>query len=357
MTGLTRREVLCAAGALPAAPRTAESPAGILGLHLSAPRPDEVELCARFIREALPQEGVNHLVMEFGYRYQFGRRPEIREENALTREDVAVLVRACREAGVALVPQINCLGHQSWSKTTHALLRAYPEFDETPGRYPNNEGIYCRSYCPLHPEVHRVLFDLIDELAEACDAGAFHVGMDEVFLIGEEDCPRCRGRNKAELLAGEVRTLRDHLAASGRRMWMWGDRFLDGRTTGLGKWEASMNDTHPAVRLVPRDVVICDWHYEKAPPTAAGFAVEGFPVLCAPWRKANVARAQWEQVRLVRGNAPEAIASRMLGMLQTTWCGAGAFIRAYFGEPAANPRVAEAVNCFRELCRLVRTAA
>lgn len=354
MSMLTRREWITTAGASAAWLQPSRPPADILGLHMAAPRPQEVDWCARFIREVLPQEGVNHLVLEFGYRYQFRRRPEIREEDALSAEQVAVLVKACREARVRLVPEINCLGHQSWSKTTHALLRAHPEFDETPGKYPNNEGIYCRSYCPLHPEVHKVVFDLIDELADACQADSFHVGMDEVFLIGEDECPRCRGRNKAELFALEVRTLRDHLASTGRRMWMWGDRFLDGFTTGLGKWEASLNGTHPAVRLVPHDVVICDWHYESAPPTAAWFATEGFPVVCSPWRKADVARAQWEMVRLVRRSAPAAVAARMLGVLQTTWCGAGPFIRAWYGEPAANPRVAEAVNCFRELYRQIR---
>jgi len=357
MARITRRTLLEGAGALAAAAAPAPPAADVRGLHCSAPRPDEMELAERFIREALPKEGVNVLVLEFGYRYRFSRRPEIREDNALGREDAARLLEACRAAGVRLIPQINCLGHQSWAKNTGALLRAHPEFDETPGKYPNNEGIYCRSYCPLHPEVHAVVFDLIDELAEACRADAFHVGMDEVFLLGEADCPRCRGRSKAELFAGEVRLLREHLAAAGRQMWMWGDRFLDGQRTGLGRWEASLNETYPAVDLVPRDVVICDWHYETAPPTAAWFAVEGFPVVSSPWRKAEVARAQFELVRLVRAGAPQAVAARMLGMLQTTWCGMGAFARAYFGEPQPNPRAQEAVHCFKELFRQIRSAA
>jgi len=357
MAELSRRNFLAASGALPVLAAPEPSNTEVRGLHCSAPRLDEIELAERFIREALPAEGVNLLVLEFGYRYRFTRRPEIQEDGALAREDVARLAEACRKGGVRLIPQINCLGHQSWAKNTGALLRAHPEFDETPGKYPNNEGIYCRSYCPLHPEVHNVVFDLIDELAEACQADAFHVGMDEVFLIGEDDCPRCRGRSKAELFAGEVRLLRDHLAATGRGMWMWGDRFLDGQKTGLGKWEASMNQTHPAVALTPRDVVICDWHYEKAPPTAAWFAVEGFPVVSSPWRKPEVARAQLEIMRNARRNAPEPIAARMLGMLQTTWCGMGPFMRAYFGEAPANQRVQEAVNCFKELFRLIRAGA
>jgi hypothetical protein len=331
-------------------------PLPIRGLHLSAPRSEEIPLCQRFIREALPKEGVNVLVMEFDYRYQFTKRPEVADQNGLSKEDVKKLVGACREAGIRLIPQINLLGHQSWSKNTGALLRAHPEFDETPGKYPENAGIYCRSYCPLHPGVHEVVFDLMDELAEACEADAFHVGMDEIFLLGEDDCPRCKGKNKAELLAQEVRLLRDHLAQSNRTLWMWGDRFLDGKTSGIGKWEASLNDTASALHLVPKDIMICDWHYERAVPTAAHFALEGFQVVSSPWRKPGVALRQLDLTRLVRAQAGEPVASRMQGMLQTTWCGAGAFIRAYFGEDSSNRQALEAVQCFRELFRELRAA-
>lgn len=326
----------------------------IRALHVAAPRPDEVPMAVRFIREALPKEGVNVLVLEIGYRYRFTRRPEVAEPGGLSREHLAQLVAACRRAGIRLVPQINCLGHQSWAKGVHALLRAHPEFDETPGRYPENEGIYSRSYCPLHPGVHAVVFDLIDELAEACGSSAFHAGMDEVFLIGEDDCPRCKGRNKAELFAGEVRALRDHLAKSGRTLWLWGDRLIDGETTGTGRWEGSLNGTYPAIDRVPKDVVICDWHYERAAPTGAWFATEGFTVLASPWRKPEVALGQLQIIRHVRANAPESIASRMAGVLATTWCGMGPFMRGYYGQAGVEPRVMEAVNTFRELFREIR---
>src|SRR5690349_21514690 len=223
-------------GAAPPAPP-------IRGLHLMAPAAEDIPLAVRFIKEALPKEGVNVLVLEFDYRFQFTRHPEVADPDGLSAENVKTLAAACKDSGVKLIPQINLLGHQSWAKSTGALLRAHPDFDETPGKYPQNEGIYCRSYCPLHPQVHGVVFDLIDELADAAGADAFHVGMDEVFLLGEDDCPRCKGKDKAELFAGEVRAVHDHLARSGRAMWMWGDRFLDGVTTGIGKWEASVIGT------------------------------------------------------------------------------------------------------------------
>jgi hypothetical protein len=338
----------------------AASPAPpVRGLHLMAPGAEDLPLALRFIKEALPKEGVNTLVLEIGYNFQFTKRPEMANPNGLSAENLRQLAEACKSVNVRLIPLINLLGHQSWARSTGTLLRVHPEFDETPGKYPQNEGIYCRSYCPLHPQVHDVVFDVIDEIADAAGADAVHIGMDEVFLLGEDDCERCKGKDKAELFAQEVRTLHDHLAAKGRAMWMWGDRFLDGETTGIGKWEASVLKTHRAIPMVPKDVVICDWHYDRALPTTEHFAIEGFGVLACPWRKADVALAQLEAVRRVRSHATKAIAERTQGMLQTTWSGMTPFARAYFGEaPPAGARVSdqvvEALACFRTLFRELR---
>jgi len=334
---------------------SATSPAlPVCGLHIMAPKPDEIDQALRFIREALPKEGVNTLVMEFDYRYQFTRRPEVADTDALSKDDVQKIAGACRQAGVRLIPQINLLGHQSWAANTGRLLRSHPELDETPGKYPQNAGIYCRSYCPLHPKVHEIVFDLIDELAEATGADAFHAGMDEIFLLGEDDCERCKHKNKAELLAGEVNALHDHLAKSGRTLWIWGDRFLDGATTGMGKWEASMNGTQDAIRMVPKDIVMCDWHYEKVLPSITYFAVVGFPVVACPWRKPNVALGQLALVRDTRAHATAEIGNRMKGVLQTTWVPFGAFAKAYFGEQAGDTQVHEAVQTFRALLEELR---
>jgi len=51
--------------------------------------------------------------------------------------------------------------------------------------------------------VHKVVFALVDEICDAFHADAFHAGMDEVFYLGNEKCPRCSGIDKAELFAGE----------------------------------------------------------------------------------------------------------------------------------------------------------
>lgn len=331
-------------------------PLPVRGIHVGAPKPDEMPLAVRFIRDALPKEGVNLLVIEFNYRVQFSRHAEVVDPDALSMDQVRQLADACRAANVRLIPMINLLGHQSWAKTTFGLLRAHPEFDETPGKYPDNQGIYCRSYCPLNPDVHGLVFDLIDELIDATGADAFHAGMDEVFLLGEDACPRCRGKNKADLFAGEVKTVHDHLASRGKEMWMWGDRLLDGTVTGIGKWEASQNQTAPAAGLIPRDIVIADWHYEQPHATAAYFAIDGFRVVSSPWRRSFVALAQLAQIRDARAHSTPEIGGRMLGVLQTTWTSFGQFAGAYFNEgPAPGREATEAAQCFRELFRELRT--
>ena len=330
----------------------------VRGLHLRAPAKKDLPSALEFIRAVLPMEGVNTLILEFGYDYDFQSRPEFANPSALGKDDVQKIVAACREKRIDLIPQINCLGHQSWSRINGRLLQKHPEFDETPGKYPDNKGLYCRSYCPLHPEVHKVLFDLIDELAVACNAKAFHVGMDEVFILADPDCPRCKGKSPADLFAGEVRTLHDHLQSIGCRMWMWGDRFLDGKATGIGKWEASENGTHAAVDQVPKDIVICDWHYEKAHETPRFFAQKGFEVVACPWRKPDVALGQLAHLRSVRRGPDKAIARRALGMVQTTWCGFAPFVRAYeaqeSGASPAKGNPAEAAQCFRALFAAIR---
>ena len=141
-------------------------------------------------------------------------------------------------------------------------------------------------------------------------------------------------------------------------MWMWGDRFLDGKATQLDEWEASLNGTAPAIDLVPKDIIICDWHYDRSPETPLLFAQKGFDVVACPWRKPDVALAELAQIRAIRSGNNQAAASHAQGMLQTTWCGASSFIEACRaqqsgGAPAKN-HAHESAHCFATLFNAIR---
>jgi type 1 glutamine amidotransferase len=308
----------------------------VRGLSIAAPPAAQVDRFAQFIDQALGPRGVNTLILRVDFNFQYQSHPDLGEARGLSRADVTKIVEACHRNSIRVIPQINLLGHQSWARTTGHLLRVHPEFDETPWvkmpekySWPNADRLYCKSYCPLHPQVHEVVFALVDELCDAFQTDAFHAGMDEVFYIGEDQCPRCGGRDKAELFAGEVKRIRDHLAEKGRKLWIWGDRLLDGTATGLGEWEASMNGTQRAIDLIPKDVTICDWHYDRADPTAAYFALKGFSVVTCPWKNPATAALQVEDIARLREQASPPVKARALGIVQTVWSGAKNFLDQY----------------------------
>ena len=202
--------------------------------------------------------------------------------------------------------------------------------------WPNSDKLYCKSYCPLHPELHKVIFAVIDEICDAFETDAFHAGMDEIFYLGDEQCPRCSGVDKAELYAGEVIRLRNHLAEKNRELWIWGDRMIDGKTTGIGEWEASYNSTYRAVDMVPKDLVICDWHYERPDQTPVYFAMKGFRVITCPWRTPPTAVIQTEDMAKFRKYATPEMKPRYYGMIQTTWMDPDGFIDGFYGIKSAN---------------------
>src|SRR6185436_15981231 len=53
----------------------------VRALLLSVPHPAEVSLFCKFIREVLPKEDVNTLVVRFEYQYKFQSHPELADTN------------------------------------------------------------------------------------------------------------------------------------------------------------------------------------------------------------------------------------------------------------------------------------
>ena len=331
------------------------------GICIAAPTPEGVDRFVKFIDMELGPNHINTLILRVDYNYQYKSHPELKDDIALSTDDVKKMVAICKKNDIKIIPQINLLGHQSWHSSLEGLLRVYPQFDETPHvqlpekyEWPNDDGLYCKSYCPLHPDVHKIVFELIDEITEVFEASAFHAGMDEVFYIGDEKCPRCSGRDKAELFAGEVTKIRNYLASKNIELWIWGDRLIDGKRTGIGMWEASMNNTHRAIDLIPKDVFICDWHYERVDPTAVLFALKGFRVATCPWRNGDLAVKQLELMLDLRNNASFTVKDNYQGMIQTVWTSAENFMDYYYGEQEQpNIESGDQAGCFKDLIQAI----
>jgi len=266
--------------------------------------------------DALAKQGINVIILEVDYNFAFKSHPELkRGTNPITRDGARKFAALCKKSGIRLIPEFQSLGHQSWKAETFPLLTVYPNFDLTPGAFPNNEGIYCREWDPLNPEVWRVVLKLIDEIIDAFDADAFHVGMDEVFLLGSEKSPSTKGQDPAVLFAKAVNELHAHLVTKRKvEMLMWGDRLIDANKLNWGEWEAAKNGTAGAIDLIPKDIILCPWHYElkDSYPSIPVFLEKGFRVLPAGWKDVDATKA-------LIGFSKKNTNPKLLGYMFTTW--------------------------------------
>lgn len=287
----------------------------------------------KIVKDFLAPLKCNAFIFQIDYNYAFKSHPEVAEKEPFTRDQIKAFVAECRREGIEVIPLLNCLGHQSWKAEGIAqLLRAHPEFEEIPdARTPfadlNSERFYCRSWCPLHPDVNPLIFDLMDELIDAFDCKAFHVGMDETFVLASEKCPRCKGKDPAELFAKAVNDMHGHLSKRGQAMMIWGDRLLDSAEHDYGVWEASDMGTYRAIDMISKDVVICDWHYEdqKKYTSLETFTEKGFKVIPTIYRNPRAARQFNQEARKMRNPL-------ILGPMGTVWCSALDFAYLLFPE-------------------------
>lgn len=272
------------------------------------------------IAEQLPELaklGVNCLMLEINYGLEFQSHPELRAgQQQITKAGASQFVDACRAQGIEVVPQFQVLGHQSWAENTGPLLTKYPELDLTPGAFPGNKGLYCREWDPMNPRTNEIIFPLMDEIAEAFDAKAFHVGMDEVFLLKDQHATSTKSLDPADVFAKVVNDVHEHLVTKrGLTMLMWADRLIDGDRWQMGEWEASKVGTAPAVDKIPQDIILCPWHYEPRPAyeSLPMFMEKGFRILPSSWKNVEASDA------LIRYGAEHQQDGRLVGHIFTTW--------------------------------------
>jgi hypothetical protein len=283
------------------------------GVHLWVDRDRRARELIRTL-PALARAGANTVVIEVNYSFEFQQHPELRQKNFITQKTAHALARAAKQNGIRLIPEFNCLGHQSFGGRAEPLLQTHPEFNETPSQSLADKKIYCLEWCPSAPGLDEIIFSLLDEMAAGFEAEAVHVGLDEVYLLGADECPRCHGKNPAELFARQVNSLHAHLVGEKKlQMLMWADRVIGTKFQGVSKYDNARNDTSAAVDLLPRDIVMCDWHYEwrKEYPSIAFLAEKNFRVWPAGFLPLKAARQLSDFSR--------ARTTNVIGYLATTW--------------------------------------
>jgi hypothetical protein len=257
----------------------------------------------RMIENVLARYKVNTLVLECE-SIAWETHPELNRQGA-TPKDVADIVRWANEHFIEVIPQVQSLGHcDDWLFPVHRELAENPQAPY--------------SYCPSNPDTYKLLFDLYGEVERIFHPRYVHIGHDEMnadFGI----CPRCKGRSPAQLFADDVRKLRDYWAQRGATVILWGDMLLD--PAKLPGGHGSFNGGLPlrigdALPLLPKDVIISDWHYGDDFTdfqSLAMFKANGLRTIATPWTlPGNI----WNFTRAARRGGS-------LGVIGSTWCGVG----------------------------------
>lgn len=229
-------------------------------------------------------------------------------KNTWSRSMLQELSDLARSLGIDVIPQIPLL-----TKADKLFQGKRPEL------------LYNKStYNPSNPEVYEAVLPVIDEVIELMQPDSFHIGHDEVWGWKDKDYKKGRLESHEKILPADlylehVREIHAYLERKKVRTWMWGDMLISKEEfPGM----TSHGSLHPRIdqfgygkairKLVPRDIVICDWHYRNHKtkyPTLKTFLDADFETLGATFH-----------TRMITENFSRYAAEHgASGMIATTW--------------------------------------
>lgn len=272
--------------------------------HLIGPATPATLAEARSVIRTMAALKYNVVCFQIDNRLKYERRPALSGSNPPTKDQLRKLVAFAESLGMEVIPMTQCWSHFGYflNKKEFAHLNAEPD--------PKKKGRHSRwNYCPRHPEVHPILFDMIEEQLECFpNAKYYHVGLDEISFGVISRHPLTKDTPPHVVFAEEVKRLHDFVTGKKRlRMCMWGDQLLVEHNGG------APHHTARALDQVPRDIIIFDWHYgaSKTFPSVAFFEEHGFDVVASGW---------YEPIN-VTYLSKAALDQGVLGYGGTTWWG------------------------------------
>jgi len=305
------------------------------GVHLYLGGPGEtnhtidLRLLPEIIIDKIVRQKFNLVILEVNHQLRFESHPELSGKYSFSKKKLDSLVRLAREHNLKVIPQLQSLGHIS------GFLKRRPELAE--------DKALLWSYCISNPKTRKVWEDLYAEICELIQPEYFHIGHDEVDKIGI--CPRCRGKEQHLLFAQDIIRTHDFLEKRGIRTLMWGDMLLNHEFFPKSSYcFGGRVDTYPgkdylrwspltwkAIDLIPKDIIICDWHYweKDSYTTLRYFQDKGFEVLGAPWYNPK-------NIKEFSCSAYRSRSKRLLGMLETAWVPAS--------KVKADPKISRAID-------------
>jgi hypothetical protein len=223
--------------------------------------------------ELLARLKIRYAVIDFGSTVVLDYDPSIARGPRFSKKEAKELVDYARSLGLEPIGYLNLLGH---------LDSGYqkPPYTDHGGIMIQNDDVY-----------DKFVFPILSEMLEIYGPIKwFHCGMDEAFDL----CSwlSSQGYDSAQLLARHISKINDFLKQRGIKMIIWHDMLFSpdlekeiGAPIGPANGGPPHN-THKALDLIPKDVILDYWFYEPLDsyPALDWLQKKGFEVWASPWQ-------------------------------------------------------------------------
>lgn len=181
---------------------------------------------------------INTLLVEYEDKFKFEKHPLIVSPIALSKKQVADLVKTAEDNFIQIIPLVQSLGHAEYV----LKHKKYSYVAESKDK--------CQQYCASNPESLRLFKDFIEEIVPLHPSKYIHVGADETRQLGE--CPKCstivKKLGKLGLYFQRIKEVCDYIVSIGKIPMIWDDM--------LGR-----NFEKDLLKKLPKETVIVPWLY------------------------------------------------------------------------------------------------
>jgi len=191
------------------------------------------------------EAGMNTVVLYLEDRIKTEAYPYPSEVDTYSPKQITEMVEYAESLGLELIPVVSNLGHTERFLRHKELEGLAERRGGIAGRFSGNGHATYNTSCPLLPQARDFYDRYITEVSRLFPSKYFNVGLDESFDMGY--CELCRGTKEAQLFTEHIRHTHTLLSGLGKTMMMWDDMF----------------EQYPdALMDIPRDIVMCSWHYD-----------------------------------------------------------------------------------------------
>ena len=227
----------------------------------------------------------------------------ISSSNAFSKKEMSNIIVHAEKYGIEIIPEIETLGHAGY------IVRN-PEYKHL---LESQEGPDHFTICPSLHETIDIMEKLFKEVAELFPSQYVHAGLDEAHF---GLCPLCwlrmqKSGNKNKLFSEYLKQMREIALSNGKKTMVWSDMILKNKEVA--------DD-------IPKDVVICDWHYTDIDNSSVEFFTrKGFNVICCPasihgGKIIYPGESNIENIKAFSKIAHQYKGIGVIGMVNTVWC-------------------------------------